>query len=309
MRVRWILIAALVFAAEASAADESIVARKFNHQAHISRGVDIGEACDDCHEPDPKGALVPVGKQGHRPCMSAGCHVTDFLAIEKEGTDKYKTAVAFCLGCHESAPKNFEKAKATAAFKGNDNPGYHVELDHSKHIERARCTECHVVDERSYVALYKPGHDQCAKCHSDGAEVPPMGLCSGCHEDPGRNDYFDSKARKDLDLKSCDSVWRDDMTAEEKQNTPCFRHERKEHRFVEGKQLQCDSCHYMVSKNASKFKTIKMIKSQAIIDGSSMDRYCGVAGCHPDVDSTKQGKCERCHHNNIRKKLLQGFVH
>lgn len=308
--MRWLLIAAVLLAAETSGADEDVAPRKFNHQAHVSRGVKIGEACNDCHEPDPTGALVPVGKAGHKPCMEAGCHVTDFLSINKKQGKKYKKAVAFCLGCHETAPTNYTKAKATEEFKHNDDPGYHVELDHAEHIERARCTECHVVDERTYVALYTPGHDQCAKCHSDGGETPRMGLCSGCHEDPGRKQYFDSGKRKELDLKSCDSVWRDDMTAEEREATPCFRHERKEHRFLaDGSKLQCDSCHYMVSKDAKKYATIKMIKSQPIINGSSMDRYCGVKGCHPDVDSTAPGKCERCHHKNIRKKLLQGFVH
>ena len=301
--------------------DTKVVARKFNHGAHVSRGVKIGEACNECHEPDPNGALVPVGKDGHAPCMDAGCHVTDFLSInkkDKESTERYHRAVAFCLGCHQTEdggpPVNYKKAEATNAFVGNDNPGYHVELDHADHIDRAKCTECHVVDERTYEALYKPGHAQCAKCHSAGAQgagkTPTMGLCSGCHDDPGRNEFFASATRKELDLKSCDSEWRDEMTDEEKDATPCFRHERKEHRFdSDGAKLQCDTCHYMVSKNKDKFRSIQQIKGQQIIDGTSMDNYCSAKGCHPDVDSTKPGKCERCHHKNIRKKLLEGFVH
>jgi hypothetical protein len=294
----------------------AIVPRKFDHQAHVARGVKIGESCNECHAPDATGALVPVGKLGHQPCLAAGCHAGDFLASNKTGPtdeDRYHRAAAFCLGCHASPdgapPANHARARADNAFRGNADPDYHADFDHFEHTERARCTECHVVDERTYEALYKPGHAQCAKCHSQGQKTPMMGLCSGCHAEPGRNELYGAE-RKALDLKSCDSVWRDDMTAEEKAATPCFRHERREHRFLaDGAQLQCDSCHFMVSEDASKYRTVKMIKERPIVTGATMDRYCGVKGCHPDVDSTAAGKCERCHHPNIRRKLLEGFVH
>ncbi|RMH36761.1 MAG: hypothetical protein D6689_21905 [Deltaproteobacteria bacterium] len=287
-------------------------ARTFSHAAHVPRGVRIADACDSCHAPDPNGALVPVGARGHQPCLRAGCHAEDFLAAGRSD-DRGARAAAFCAGCHagDRPPPPHRKASADAAFRGYARREFHVDFDHAAHLDRARCTDCHVVDERTFEAVYTPGHPQCAKCHAVGAgAAPPMGVCSACHTEPGRQDAFVAGARKALDLKSCDSAWRADMTPEQRADTPCFRHERVEHRVAaDGSRLQCSSCHYMIEARRDRYRTVAQIKRQPIIDGTSMDRYCGARGCHPDVDSTAPGKCERCHHPSIRKKLLSGFTH
>jgi hypothetical protein len=307
--------------ADGAVAGAETAPKHFDHVAHVARGVAIADHCQDCHGDDATGALLPPARHGHQPCLASGCHVEDFLSTgpttEQRDPARYRRAAAFCAGCHTTTdgkpPPNFRRAKADAVFRGNPSPNYHAELRHVEHTERAKCRDCHVVDERTFTALYRPGHPQCASCHGRTAS-PPMTACGNCHTEPGRAQAF-ARRRPPLDLQRCDALLRRNMTPEQVAQTPCFKHERREHRFTAGGDaLQCDSCHYMLSRRQTwskryPYATIADIKAAPIVDGTSMDRYCSAKGCHSDVDSTAPGKCERCHHPGIRKQLLSGFSH
>jgi hypothetical protein len=312
------LVVAVGAAAAASmAAGEPVPPpQKFDHRAHVERGVVIGDACDACHRMAPDGALVPVGSVGHQPCLQADCHARAFLAAGGEGaltTERGRKAAAFCRGCHAEAPARHRKALADAAFGPNPSPGYHVELNHYRHSELARCRGCHVVDEHSFALVPRtPGHHQCAVCHGKTAS-PPMEACGHCHQPPGPAEYFPAEdARPPTGVRSCDSDAHRTRVAAHGADVPCFQHERQQHRFRGGSELDCGHCHYMLADaqqwpGGSRYETVKQLRELPIIDNRKNEahRRCGDGGsCHAAQVSGISGDCAYCHSRKVASDIF-----
>lgn len=291
---------------------------KFDHAAHAARKVDVAH-CTTCHGDDRKGTLALPGRAGHQPCLASGCHVDDFLSIgpdtQKSDPARYKKAAEFCRGCHASAtgdaPRRFDRPPADAVYKGNSSPGYHVEMNHLAHSQRAPCRSCHVVDARTFALLPdRPGHAECAACHAEaGHQGPAMTDCDGCHHAPGPAAYF-AKPRPHSDVRSCGSDSHAQLEKQQGRALPCFKHERREHRFQGQKPVQCGACHYMMADRSKwgghAYKTLRDIKSSPIIDNDRdrEHRSCGASSaCHRrDVSAT--GNCRLCHSNKVTNSIF-----
>ncbi len=288
-----------------------IVVKRFSHAEHAKQKVDVA-VCVACHAIDGKGLVAPPAAVGHSPCLSAGCHATDFLASgpKTKAADpaSYQRAVGFCLGCHASAtsvaPLPWQGAKADAAFSG---PGeYHVEMNHLDHTARSPCRECHVVDAKSFALVATaPGHAQCISCH-DGKPVPAMTSCGTCHKTPPRREYF-AVTRVGSDVRSCDPNNPNTSRA-------CFAHEHKGHRFREdGSDVQCGSCHFMVADKAAwnghVYTTLRDVKAAPIIENKKDRAHKACGGCHHHAADVKDGsgraRCGLCHSERVLNSIFQ----
>ncbi len=312
--------------------------KKFTHDQHakLDKPVVSDKNCKDCHGADPKGALATPGKNGHQPCMASGCHVDDFLSVgeaRENNAERYAKAASFCQGCHASAtgdaPQNFEKAAADNVYKNHPAPEYHVELDHFAHAERkqGKCRDCHVVDaESNELVPNAPGHLECAQCHN-GKTAPAMAECATCHGTPGANQYF-TKTREGSDTRACGSEEHRKLAAsrgKSPEQVPCFKHERKEHRFwsknpdsswAQGEALQCGHCHFMIADKSTwkslggEYSSVQQIKASPIMDNDRdrAHKRCGeVRACHrSEVDDSRgTGKCTMCHDQKLVDSLFQ----
>ena len=274
--------------------------------------------CTACHGDDAKGALALPGRSGHQPCLASGCHVDDFLATgdstRKADPARYRAAAAFCLGCHGSAtgdaPRRFEKPAADNVYR-QASPEHHVEMDHLEHARRSGCRDCHVVDPTSFqLVAGRPGHAECAECH--GASAPPMSRCSTCHTAPGPAAYF-SGSRRPTGVRSCGSDAHAAQKAAAGGDTPCFLHERREHRFAADRPLQCGSCHFMIAEPklwaGRKYRSLKEIAAAPIIHNQRdlAHRSCGAgAACHGrDVDDSHgTARCALCHSKRVTESIF-----
>jgi hypothetical protein len=157
---------------------------RFYHLAHAKlKGV--GKDCALCHGARGDGQIEVPGSKGHQPCLSAGCHVQDFLSLKSKDAPAQAKAKALCLGCHSTA-ENFRKNPANRMFLAARKQ-YHVELSHRSHeprpgpMGRVSCQNCHAP---SGDRQETPGHAQCAVCHAVGNNASPaMTMCGGCHLD------------------------------------------------------------------------------------------------------------------------------
>jgi Class III cytochrome C family len=295
----------------ATSAATLLTAKRFVHADHTKHGVDVA-VCTTCHTIDPRGVVAVPAALGHSPCQNAACHAADFVAsgakTKKADPARHQKAVAFCLGCHSSvsnsAPNAWNKAVPDAAFKGVGD--YHVEMNHLDHTARMPCRDCHAVDGVSYKLLENaPGHRQCVLCHN-GKPVPAMTECGMCHKTPAASAYFTSK-RPDSDVRSCGAASSDPKS-------PCFKHERKEHRFcADNRELQCGNCHFMVAEtglwNGRSYKSLKDVKSAPIIENQKdrAHKACGSSGCHSaDVnDGAGRARCGLCHSKKVLDSIFQ----
>jgi len=304
---------AVAISGDGPAAASATAASHFSHRDHAGRKVAIA-ACETCHAIDAKAQVVAPAALGHSPCLSAGCHVTYFLATgaaaKKADPAAYARATAFCLGCHDSQdgvpPAPWSKpttGMALASFQYERE--YHVEMNHFEHALRAECRTCHIVDDRSF-ALVKsaPGHAQCAGCHNP-AKFPQftMASCGLCHDKPARAEYFEG-TRPKVDVRACDSEGQAAFAARGKRALGCFRHERAEHRTADGAPVQCAACHYMIGDKSKwgrrRYQTLHDLHTEAVIDNSQDREHksCGRStACHKvDVDAARAGaKCTLCH--------------
>lgn len=275
--------------------------------------------CESCHPTDKVGVITPPGKRGHQPCMSAGCHVTEFLRVgettRRERPECYEKAAAFCKGCHTDTPENFQKAPAAQVFKNHPAPNFHVELPHFDHLDneikghgKVGCRDCHVVDPTTNaLKLETPGHAECARCH--GVTAAPMKTCDHCHKMPGKTVYLD-KARPQNEVRSCGSP-RHLREAKRRRKpvdqVPCFKHETKEHRFAEdGKALQCNACHYMFENRKLwgkyKYDNLKNIAAAPVMDNrrDRAHKTCGdSSACHKRDVNGSRGRCRLCHSQQL----------
>jgi hypothetical protein len=272
------------------------------------------DKCETCHGVDAKGQVSAPAALGHAPCLSAGCHAADFVGIGEKGRkadpERYAKSVAFCLGCHDSKdgspPRPWAKPTVGAALRSFQyEREYHVEMNHYEHAARSECRTCHVVDEKSFaLAPSTPGHGQCVNCHNP-QKFPDftMARCELCHDKPARAEYFQG-SRPKIDVRACGSEGHAALEAKLKRAVSCFRHERDEHRTVDGKPLQCAACHYMVGDKKAwggrRYQTLRDLHTEAIIDNSRDREHqsCGrTAACHQaDVDAARTtARCSLCH--------------
>ncbi len=304
-------------AAGAAAAPSGPGAARFDHAAHAARKVAV-DRCAVCHGDDPKGALAAPGRSGHQPCLASGCHVDAFLSVadatRKAEPERYRKAATFCLGCHTSptgdAPHRYEKARADNVYRDHPSPEYHVEMDHLAHARISGCRDCHVVDETSFrLVPGRPAHTECAACH--GATAPPMGECASCHRRPGPAAYFGG-SRRSSDVRSCESDAAA-ATALDGKKAPCFLHERREHRFADGRPLQCGSCHFMIADPkrwaGHRYRTLHDIAGAPIIHNQRdlAHKSCGAsAACHQrDVDDSRgTARCALCHSKRVTESIF-----
>jgi hypothetical protein len=286
-------------AAPAPKAGGPVKAAVFSHEEH-AKHLDLSK-CTACHKDEESSRPAPTSKS-HTPCLSAGCHIDDFLGTgprtEAENPELFRKATAFCLSCHPSSkgrpPSRFAKVKATGMFADMSGANYHVEMNHLEHTKRATCSTCHVVDPSSFeLVLDRPSHVECAKCHAD-SKKKPMSDCGNCHTEPGPKKYF-TQTHKRSDVRVC--------TGNDSGDPPCFKHERKEHRFDrDDKPIECSACHYMVESakhGGFSYKSLADLKAAPIIDnkGDMAHKKCGASGCHRSEvdDSSGRGKCKMCH--------------
>ena len=272
------------------------------------------DKCDGCHAVDAKGQVSAPAALGHAPCLSARCHAADFVGIGEKGRkadpERYAKSVAFCLGCHDSKdgspPRPWAKPTVGAALRSFQyEREYHVEMNHYEHAARSECRTCHVVDEKSFaLAASTPGHGQCVNCHNP-QKFPDftMARCELCHDKPARAEYFKG-SRPKIDVRACGSEGHAALEAKLKRAVSCFRHEREEHRTVDGKPLQCAACHYMVGDKKAwggrRYQSLRDLHTEAIIDNSKDREHqsCGrTAACHQaDVDAGRTAaRCSLCH--------------
>lgn len=218
------MVATFVARADSPADATPIEAKYFNHELHA--GMDkpavimTGDKanCASCHAVDKSSKIAMPGQNAHQPCINSGCHDTWFLSAGIPGDKKYKDAVGFCLGCHDTghlAPKPSQKAppifltfKAEMEFHvempGPDDPdtaGTGSHFEHSK-IKGGRqdCRSCHIVQEDGLLKPQTPGHDQCLVCHSaedkkKGSVKVSMEQCDKCHKSGPREDPFKTQTR------------------------------------------------------------------------------------------------------------------
>ncbi len=260
--------------------------------------------CDTCHQSKGDTTKPVPTTRAHAPCLASGCHIDQFLSTgprtQKEDLETYKEAVAFCSLCHTStdgkAPPRFKKAKANALYENKVQANFHVEMDHFAHTKRTECSTCHSVDKSSFKLVEnRPNHIECASCHDD-SEKKPMTDCASCHSFPGPSVYF-TKTRKASDVRICS----EDPS---KNKSPCFKHERTEHRFIgeESSPLECSSCHFMFKKQkhrGHKYQSLADIKHAPMMDNAKdlAHKNCGAGGCHKRQvdDSLGKGQCGQCH--------------
>jgi hypothetical protein len=294
------------------APDASAPTPKFDHAAHRARKVAI-DACASCHGADPQGALLAPGRSGHQPCLAAGCHVDQFLAsgeaTRKADPARHAAAAAFCRGCHATAageaPRRFEKARADNVYRGETAPEHHIEMDHLAHVRLSACRDCHAVDPTSFqLVADRPAHAECAACH--GQSAPPMSQCGSCHRSPGPAAYF-GPARRASDVRSCAPG-----TRPEPGTNPCFLHERREHRFAGGAELQCSTCHFMIADpgrwGRQKYRTLRDLAAAPVIHNQrdQAHKSCGASGCHRrDVDDSRgTARCSLCHSKRVTESIF-----
>lgn len=305
-----------------SSSQRSPHAGKFDHDAHskLDTPVPVAE-CGKCHGDDTTGKLATPGAVGHQPCLSAGCHAEDFMSVGartlKEAPERYRQAASFCSGCHkletDVAPSPFAKMDAPLVYKGNKNPNYHVEMNHLEHVGKTKCRTCHVVEKETFALQFEaPGHDQCATCHGEDNEELTMADCAGCHQEGNPDKYFKPRTFES-DVRSCDSDrYKELVKARGGKSVPCFKHEREGHRYVDGKDLQCNACHFMFeakSYNGFQYESLKGIKAAPLMDnrGERAHRKCGASGCHRAQvnESSGGGNCNLCHSS---QSILSGLL-
>lgn len=287
-------------------AEPRVATKHFDHKAHGTRGLDVTK-CETCHRIDAKGAILAPAAQGHAPCLQAQCHATDFIAVGKPGP-AFDKAAGFCTGCHETVPVPWKKAptRVVPSFKAARE--YHVEMNHLAHAQRAMksvpapqghagtsCRGCHTVDTKSFALdAGAPGHAQCVQCHNP-KDFPDftMAQCGLCHQAPGRDAYFAAElarrnitkraARPATRVRACGGEAYEKLAAKNPK-TPCFKHERVEHRTENSQPLQCAKCHYIVAdpKLGKDYQSLVDLRVRPIIDNNRDRQHasCGRAGCH-----------------------------
>jgi predicted CXXCH cytochrome family protein len=285
-----IIGAALVLAAALAHADDKPTAGgpvKFRHDAHAHvKGLESDD-CKACHAAAKDGSPAMPGADGHKPCMTSGCHLEKG---SKQGGFLDKNP-KLCLGCHDSND-NFRKNPATRVYKDNPRPEHFVEFSHRKHVSRKKpgtdedtlCTSCHWIDKQTFKSVAHPGHPQCASCHKQDENPITMNDCGGCHQDGAPADHF-KKSRANVHLKP-----------------GAFTHEHVGHRFFDKdtmqKPIQCAACHTKVAK----YDTLADLHGAPIITGSAMQGVC--SKCH---DVVSGNLCNLCHTDDI--KGTQGSFH
>jgi len=331
---RRIAVALAMLLCAVAIAGPDATATHFSHAAHAQRFAEAAERlrtgsadgkapramppaidkCDTCHGVDDKGQVRAPAALGHSPCLSAGCHAADFVGVGDKGRkadpERYAKSVAFCLGCHDSKdgapPQPWSKPSTGAVLRSFQyEREYHVEMNHFEHARRSECRTCHVVDDTSFALVAStPGHGQCVNCHN-AQKFPDftMARCELCHDKPARAEYF-TGSRPKIDVRACGGEGHAALEARLKRAVSCFRHERAEHRTLDGKPVQCAACHYMVNDKAlwgaRRYQTLRDLHKEAIIDNSRDREHqsCGrSSACHQaDVDAARPAaKCSLCH--------------
>ena len=289
--------------------------KHFSHADHRTRGVDV-EKCASCHSIDAKGQVLAPAAQGHAPCLEAKCHATDFLAVgdqaRKASSAQFVKSSAFCLGCHQTVPWPWKKPTTRVLQSYQNAREHHVEMNHYEHTQRTKatgCRGCHVVDDKAFgLVAGTPGHAQCSTCHN-AKDYPDftMKACGNCHQRESRADYLRrlgiDENRAKTDVRACDSEGHAQVQGRQGRKVPCFKHERVEHRTLNGGPVQCVSCHFIVGDKPKwgkrRYQSLADLQVNPIIWNAKDQQHesCGrVAACHKrDVDPVSGARCNLCH--------------
>ena len=288
-----------------------VAPRHFSHADHTKLGVKTDD-CKSCHTIDAQGVTITPGATGHSPCLSAGCHAADFVnsGIKTAKPAERNKAIAFCLGCHPSpkaeAPQPWTKP-APVAISTHGPSEYHVEMNHFEHTKRTTCRTCHIVDAKFALVPDRPAHHECVLCHN--AQKYPdftMQKCELCHSQPSRQQFFPPVNRPGNNVRACSSEGYQALVRKHPgTKLACFTHERESHRMLDGKQVQCGTCHFMVDdpKLGPKYNSITKLHELPIIedDAGRAHKACGsAAACHQkEVPPNATSRCGKCHDDEV----------
>jgi hypothetical protein len=306
-----VVVAVIGAVALADPQPSSIAAKHFSHANHTKLGVKTDE-CESCHTIDAQGVTITPGAMGHSPCMTAGCHVNDFLnSGAKSKPADHAKAVSFCLGCHPS-PKNEPPVSwskpAPVAIATHGVSEYHVEMNHFEHTKRTNCRTCHVVDPKTWVLTPdRPAHHECVLCHNP-TKYPEftMQKCALCHSTPSRTEFFPKVNRPQNSVRACNSEGYQALIRKHPgTKLACFTHERESHRIMNGKEVQCGTCHFMVddAKLGPQYNSVTKLHQLPIIedDAGRAHKACGsAAACHQkEVPPNATSRCGKCHDDEV----------
>ncbi len=302
-------------AAPAPAPAPAVQPKHFSHSDHKTRGVDV-DRCAACHSVDAKGQVLAPAAQGHAPCLDARCHASAFLAVGEKARAarpaEFAKASAFCLGCHETVPWPWKKPTTRVLRSYENSREHHIEMNHHEHTVRANkaCRNCHAVDDKTFALVVgAPGHAQCGTCHN-AKSTPPTFLmkeCGACHLRESRADYLRrlqiTANRPDTDVRACGSEGHVQLEKKLRRKVSCFKHERAEHRTLNGKPVQCVECHFIVGEKSlwgrRRYVSLADLQVNEIIWNTRDQQHesCGrVAACHQrDVDPVSGAQCNLCH--------------
>lgn len=160
-------------------------AYRFPHAAPTHRGL----ACTDCHDAAAIRAGRPArpGADDHAPCDRSGCHAEAF-AVEPG---------RLCTLCHRVVVPWLPGRTVPAPWPPTTGPQVlGARFSHATHLDRAAmdaavgfnvsCGDCHVRAEGALDPA-EPGHAACARCHAAspagarrGAR-PTLDDCAACH--------------------------------------------------------------------------------------------------------------------------------
>jgi hypothetical protein len=306
--------------------------------------------CGSCHTIDAKGAVQAPASLGHAPCLTSGCHADSFLRITKKNSESkdprvladFAKASAFCLGCHEQVPWAWRKPTMRVLQGWLNQREHHIEMaksatsnmDHFAHAvlarnkagQRAACRDCHVVGNDFALVKGTPGHAQCLSCHNPTDNVAfPLAECGRCHVSGSKEEWlrkvveangvklnpkFDVLKRPGTDVYSCGSQAEDLYKKQGKKSKFCFRHETEGHRTAKGADVQCEQCHFVITKKnewgGRAYNSIADLHLNKVIgnpNGNVRDpqhEACsGSTSCHKhqaQVDLNSAGSdCSHCH--------------
>lgn len=255
--------------------DPADLTKPFSHDTHLElllKDKSRQYTCADCHEmPDKKGKK---GKAAYPICESPRMPFPDHDAcIKCHPTAFFVKPLVICTNCHTDVA--ITKKLPLKEQTGTQAPLRTV-FDHRLHLDSRQrvkkqfgfnkdCTFCHAfLQGGKKVDL--PAHAQCCDCHTKKDVEPNINDCAGCHKRPKNERNPRSMVRK-------------------------FSHADHKLDPMTGASLECNRCHYNVSK-ATKVARLQLPEMATCVE------------CHQGEIAFSYSDCLKCHEEGIETRLL-----